>query len=138
MAESSPQQPREDRRSSTEESVHFAPDSSSLLFEDHFLCSICENVFADPVSTPCGHNFCMKCIRTCWGDSEQCHCPFCKEKFTKRPELKVNTAFRDVVDHFKKKTVLDKPEVLCDACIGVKKKALNPVWIVVSLFVNLI
>ncbi|XP_036416389.1 zinc finger protein RFP-like [Colossoma macropomum] len=125
MAESSSQQPREERRSSTEESVHFAPEPSGLLSEDQFLCSFCLNVFTDPVSTPCGHNFCMKCIKTCWGDSEQCHCPFCKEKFVKRPELKVNTAFREVVDHFKKKCDLDKPEVLCDACIGVKKKALK-------------
>ncbi|XP_036416390.1 E3 ubiquitin-protein ligase TRIM39-like [Colossoma macropomum] len=125
MAESSSQQRREDRRSSTEESAHFAPDSSCLLFEDRFLCSVCQNVFTDPVSTPCGHNFCMKCIKTCWGDSEQCHCPFCKEKFTKRPELKVNTAFREVVDHFKKKSGLDKPEVLCDACIGEKQEALK-------------
>ncbi|KAL7880570.1 hypothetical protein SRHO_G00028240 [Serrasalmus rhombeus] len=125
MAESSPQQPREDGSGSTEESVHFAPDSSGLLSEDQFLCSICQNVFTDSVSTPCGHDFCMKCISSCWGDSEQCHCPFCKEKFTKRPELKVNTAFREVVDHFKKEGGLNKPEVLCDACIGVKQEALK-------------
>ncbi|XP_037402835.1 zinc-binding protein A33-like isoform X4 [Pygocentrus nattereri] len=67
----------------------------------------------------------MKCISTCWGDSEQCHCPFCKEKFNKRPELEVNTAFREVVDLFKKEGGLNKPEVLCDACIGVKQKALK-------------
>ncbi|XP_037402820.1 E3 ubiquitin-protein ligase TRIM39-like [Pygocentrus nattereri] len=125
MTESSSEQPREGRRRNMEKPPVFAPDSSGLLSEDQFLCSICLDVFTDPVSTPCGHNFCMKCIRTCWGDSEQCHCPFCKEKFTKRPELKVNTAFREVVDLFKKKTVLDKPEVLCDACIGVKQKALK-------------
>ncbi|XP_036417224.1 E3 ubiquitin-protein ligase TRIM47-like [Colossoma macropomum] len=125
VAESSSQQPREDRWSSIEKSVHFAPDPSGLLSEDQFLCSFCLNVFTDPVSTPCGHNFCMKCITTCWGDSEQCHCPFCEEKFTKRLELKVNTAFREVVNPFKKKSGLDKPEVLCDACIGVKQEALK-------------
>ncbi|XP_036416393.1 E3 ubiquitin-protein ligase TRIM39-like [Colossoma macropomum] len=125
MAESSSKQPREERRSNTEESVHFAPDSSSLLSEDLFLCSICLDVFTDPVSTPCGHNFCMQCINTCWGDSGQCHCPFCKAKFTKRPELKNNTAFREYVDHFKNKSDLNKPEVLCDACIGEKQEALK-------------
>ncbi|XP_017574528.1 E3 ubiquitin-protein ligase TRIM39-like isoform X1 [Pygocentrus nattereri] len=122
MAESSPQQPREDESGSTEESVHFAPDSSGLLSEDQFLCSVCQNVFTAPGSVPCGP---MKCISTCWGDSEQCHCPFCKEKFNKRPELEVNTAFREVVDLFKKEGGLNKPEVLCDACIGVKQKALK-------------
>ncbi|KAL7880494.1 hypothetical protein SRHO_G00027480 [Serrasalmus rhombeus] len=100
-------------------------DSSGLLSEDQFLCSICLDVFTDPVTTPCGHNFCMKCIKTCWGNSEQCHCPFCKEKFTKRPELKINRTLREVVDHFKTKSGLIKPEVLCDACTGVKQKALK-------------
>ncbi|KAL6490944.1 hypothetical protein MHYP_G00012890 [Metynnis hypsauchen] len=46
--------------------------------------------------------------------TEQYHCPFCKEKFTKRPELKVKTTFGEVVDHFKKKSALDKPENLED------------------------
>uniref|UniRef100_A0A3B1JPA9 Uncharacterized protein n=1 Tax=Astyanax mexicanus TaxID=7994 RepID=A0A3B1JPA9_ASTMX len=99
--------------------------SSGLLTEDQFLCSICLDVFTDPVSTPCGHNFCMICIKTCWDDCQQSYCPLCKEKFTKRPELKVNTTLREVVEHFKKKHVLDKPEVLCDGCAGVKQKALK-------------
>uniref|UniRef100_A0A3B1JHS7 Uncharacterized protein n=1 Tax=Astyanax mexicanus TaxID=7994 RepID=A0A3B1JHS7_ASTMX len=85
--------------------------SSFPLLPDQFLCSICLDVFTDPVSTPCGHNFCMNCIMNC--------------KFTKRPELKVNTTLREVVDHFKKKSGLDKPEVLCDGCTGVKQKALK-------------
>ncbi|KAL7880568.1 hypothetical protein SRHO_G00028220 [Serrasalmus rhombeus] len=122
MAESSSRLPRD---GSMELPLRFAPDSSGLLSEDQFLCSICQNVFTDPVSIPCGHDFCMKCIKTCWGDSEQCHCPVCKEKFTKRPELKGNTALREVVDHFKKKGGLNKPEVLCDACTGVKQNALK-------------
>uniref|UniRef100_A0A8C9Z3D1 Zinc finger RING-type eukaryotic domain-containing protein n=1 Tax=Sander lucioperca TaxID=283035 RepID=A0A8C9Z3D1_SANLU len=31
--------------------------ASCLLTEDQFLCSICLDVFTDPVSIPCGHNF---------------------------------------------------------------------------------
>uniref|UniRef100_W5L234 Uncharacterized protein n=1 Tax=Astyanax mexicanus TaxID=7994 RepID=W5L234_ASTMX len=93
-----------------------------LLSEDQFLCSICLDVFTDPVTTPCGHNFCMICIKTCWGDSQQSYCPLCKEKFTKRPELKVNTTLREVVDLFKKKRGLGNNEVLCDGCTGEKEK----------------
>ncbi|XP_060730868.1 E3 ubiquitin-protein ligase TRIM39-like [Tachysurus vachellii] len=98
---------------------------SSLLSEDQLLCSICLDVFTDPVTTPCGHNFCNSCLTQYWDKSQHCHCPLCKEKFTKRPELKINTTLRDVADHFKKKSGSDKPEVLCDACSGEKLKALK-------------
>ncbi|KAK3545963.1 hypothetical protein QTP70_017103 [Hemibagrus guttatus] len=100
-------------------------DSSSLLSEEQLLCSICLDVFTDPVTTPCGHNFCKSCITQCWEKSQHCHCPLCKEKFTKRPEMKINTTLREVADHFKKKSGSDKPEVLCDACSGEKLKALK-------------
>ncbi|XP_049338872.1 E3 ubiquitin-protein ligase TRIM39-like [Astyanax mexicanus] len=127
MADFSSQRSKEDRRrrSFDTELPDFPHDSSVLLSEDQFLCSICLDVFTDPVSTPCGHNFCMICIKTCWDDCQQSYCPLCKEKFTKRPELKVNTTLREVVEHYKKKSVLDKPEVLCDGCAGVKQKALK-------------
>ncbi|XP_062863928.1 E3 ubiquitin-protein ligase TRIM39-like [Trichomycterus rosablanca] len=100
-------------------------ESSSILSEDQFQCSICLDVFTDPVSTSCGHNFCRSCLTQCWNLSPQCHCPLCKEKFTKRPELKINTTLREVADHFKKKSQVDKAEVLCDACTGEKQKALR-------------
>ncbi|KAK3545346.1 hypothetical protein QTP70_004072 [Hemibagrus guttatus] len=100
-------------------------DSSSLLSEEQLQCSICLDVFTDPVTTPCGHNFCKSCITQCWEKSQHCHCPLCNEKFTKRPEMKINTTLREVADHFKKKSGSDKPEVFCDACTGKKLKALK-------------
>ncbi|XP_049338026.1 E3 ubiquitin-protein ligase TRIM39-like [Astyanax mexicanus] len=122
MAESSPQ-PRQGRRKSMDQSASFGCESSSPLSEDQFHCSICLDVFTDPVSTPCGHNFCKSCLTQYWNSTQHCHCPLCKEKFTKRPELKINTTLREIADHFKKKSVLDKPEVLCDVCTGEKLKA---------------
>ncbi|XP_053537893.1 zinc-binding protein A33 isoform X4 [Ictalurus punctatus] len=108
-----------------EEQRSFSCDSSSLLSEDQLQCLVCLNVFTDPVTTPCGHNFCKSCLTQRWEKSQHCHCPLCKEKFTKRPELKINTTLRGVADHFKKKSSPDKPEVLCDACTGEKLKALK-------------
>ncbi|XP_048059052.1 E3 ubiquitin-protein ligase TRIM21-like [Megalobrama amblycephala] len=105
--------------------------SSSGPLTEELQCSICLDVFTDPVSTPCGHNFCKTCLNKCWDNSQTCNCPYCKETFKIRPDLKINTTLRELVDHYKKKSpekkteVLKKPEVLCDVCEERKLKALK-------------
>ncbi|XP_071024715.1 E3 ubiquitin-protein ligase TRIM21-like [Oncorhynchus clarkii lewisi] len=106
--------------------------SSSLLSEEQFLCSICLDVFTEPVTTSCGHNFCMACIRTYWNSKDLYQCPLCQEKFSRRPTLRVNTTFREVVENFKKRREKGrhgpppKPgKVACDVCTGMKRKALK-------------
>ncbi|XP_073678878.1 uncharacterized protein [Garra rufa] len=65
--------------------------SSSGALNEELKCSICLDVFTDPVTTPCGHNFCRTCLNKCWTNTQTYCCPFCKETFSKRPELKINT-----------------------------------------------
>ncbi|XP_020511140.2 E3 ubiquitin-protein ligase TRIM47 [Labrus bergylta] len=104
---------------------------SSFLSEDQFMCSICLEVFTEPVSIPCGHNFCKACISQHWEGKELCKCPLCNEKFSKGLKLCVNTAFRDVVENFKKRlneisnndTPAKAGQVECDCCLGTKFKA---------------
>ncbi|XP_053537685.1 E3 ubiquitin-protein ligase TRIM39 [Ictalurus punctatus] len=99
--------------------------SSSVLCEDQLQCSICLDVFTDPVSTPCGHNFCMICLKEFWDSSSHCQCPVCKKEFPKRPELCVNTFISGLAAPFKKSvqekssSAAEKPTqslVLCEAC----------------------
>ncbi|XP_072543279.1 E3 ubiquitin-protein ligase TRIM39-like [Salminus brasiliensis] len=110
--------------------------SSSLLSEDQLLCSICLDVFTDPVSTPCGHNFCMVCLRECWDSSSHCQCPVCKEEFSRRPELSVNTFISGLAAQFKKSVQVKSsraPEkcpskrkmVQCDSCSEEKLEAIK-------------
>ncbi|KAK9958072.1 hypothetical protein ABG768_012253 [Culter alburnus] len=98
--------------------------SSGPLTED-LQCSICLDVFTDPVTTPCGHNFCKTCLNKYWNNSQTCKCPYCTETFKIRPDLKINTTLRELVDHYKKKSPEKKPEVLCDFCEERKLKALK-------------
>ncbi|XP_062854242.1 E3 ubiquitin-protein ligase TRIM39-like [Trichomycterus rosablanca] len=82
--------------------------SGGLLNEEQLLCSICLDVFTDPVSTPCGHNFCMSCLRACWTVASPCQCPVCKEPFPRKPELRVNTFISELAAQFRR-SVHDEP-----------------------------
>ncbi|KAM9315302.1 E3 ubiquitin-protein ligase TRIM21-like [Pholidichthys leucotaenia] len=76
--------------------------ASSLLSEDQFLCSICLDVFTDPVSTPCGHNFCKNCITQHWNHSATFKCPNCNENFSTKPQLRTNTLLSEIVSQFRR------------------------------------
>ncbi|XP_040894464.1 E3 ubiquitin-protein ligase TRIM39-like [Toxotes jaculatrix] len=111
--------------------------ASCLLTEDQFLCSICLDVFTDPVTLPCGHNFCNKCISEHWDVNVPCQCPSCKEVFNIRPELRVNRFISEMAAQFRLSVEQEassscseqqdaKPgEVPCDVCTGTKLKALK-------------
>uniref|UniRef100_A0A9J7X0Y9 Uncharacterized protein n=1 Tax=Cyprinus carpio carpio TaxID=630221 RepID=A0A9J7X0Y9_CYPCA len=99
--------------------------SSSGSLTEELQCSICLDVFTDPVSTPCGHNFCKTCLNEHWDNSQTCSCPYCKETFKQRPDLKINTTLREIVGHYKMKSPEKKHEVLCDICEERKLKALK-------------
>ncbi|XP_053192360.1 E3 ubiquitin-protein ligase TRIM21-like [Scomber japonicus] len=111
--------------------------ASCLRSEDQFLCSICLDVFTDPVTTSCGHNFCKNCINEHWNSNDQYLCPLCKEMFNTRPDMRVNTLLTEVVSQFRQESQQKassssseqqaaKPgEVPCDVCTGTKLKALK-------------
>ncbi|XP_034715336.1 E3 ubiquitin-protein ligase TRIM21-like isoform X2 [Etheostoma cragini] len=111
--------------------------SNSLLSEEQFMCPICLDVFTRPVSTPCGHNFCMSCITSYWDDIPVSQCPICKETFERRPDLKVNTFISELASQFRTLQVdahiwsTDQHQascgaaVLCDICTDTQQEAVN-------------
>ncbi|KAK3545700.1 hypothetical protein QTP70_011369 [Hemibagrus guttatus] len=74
----------------------------SFLSEKQFQCAICLDVFDNPVSTPCGHSYCMNCIGHYWNGVKLYQCPLCKKCFKKKPELYINRTLREITEQFKK------------------------------------
>ncbi|XP_039609012.1 tripartite motif-containing protein 16-like [Polypterus senegalus] len=93
--------------------------------QDEFTCSVCLHTLTDPVTIPCGHNFCLKCLTDYWDQSQVYSCPQCRHTFTTRPELNRNTLLNEVIKKFKRPRLsphssqsFGPGDVECDFCTG--------------------
>ena len=114
---------------------------------DSVSCSICLEILKDPVTIPCGHSYCIGCIKGYWDQEDRklvCSCPQCRQTFNPRPFLNRNTVMAEMVKTLtekntkkkkKKKTKLQTAppahcyagpgDVDCDVCTGTKLKAVK-------------
>uniref|UniRef100_A0A8C1MCL4 Uncharacterized protein n=1 Tax=Cyprinus carpio TaxID=7962 RepID=A0A8C1MCL4_CYPCA len=107
--------------------------------QNPFTCPICLHLLKSPVTTACGHSFCMDCLNECWDREDQkgvYSCPQCRQMFSPRPALSRSTVLAEVVERMKREapeteTVSSVPsfavsgDVVCDVCTKTKTKAIK-------------
>uniref|UniRef100_A0A3B5L9V8 E3 ubiquitin-protein ligase TRIM39-like n=1 Tax=Xiphophorus couchianus TaxID=32473 RepID=A0A3B5L9V8_9TELE len=67
-----------------------------FLSKDQFQCCICQDVFSEPVSIPCGHSFCFTCITAHWEGRLSINCPKCHTEYKVCPELCENSFAKEM------------------------------------------
>ncbi len=56
-----------------------------MALEDELSCSVCTELFRDPVLLSCGHSFCRQCINDHWTFSSSRNCPVCRQVSPQEP-----------------------------------------------------
>jgi hypothetical protein len=71
-----------------------------------FSCPICLELLREPVTLPCGHNFCLACLGVLWphrsagrtgGSGGAARCPLCQEPFPDGLQLRKNHTLSELL-----------------------------------------
>ncbi|XP_054652724.1 E3 ubiquitin/ISG15 ligase TRIM25 isoform X2 [Dunckerocampus dactyliophorus] len=128
--------------------------SGKLWTEEQFNCPVCLDLPNDPVTIPCGHSYCMGCIKDFWSKDEAkgiYSCPQCRQTFCPRPSLSRNTMLAEAVEQLRKgtprsevyqsirgalksKKTLPSSAVQCDLCKGEQRAAVKTCLVCMSSY----
>ncbi|KAL6120047.1 uncharacterized protein ACO6RY_04489 [Pungitius sinensis] len=97
------------------------------LLAHELSCPICLQLFSDPVVLPCGHNYCLACIRMTADstDNTSPRCPECREEFQGVETLKKNFKLCSIIEGYQAAGPRrgDESEAPCDRCIDKESPA---------------
>ncbi|XP_075061636.1 E3 ubiquitin-protein ligase TRIM39-like [Mixophyes fleayi] len=82
-------------------------------------CSICLNIYTDPVTLRCGHNFCRVCIDSVLDTQEGSGvytCPECRSECQERPVLEKNRKLCNIAEHVRS-IPEEKTGIFCSYCV---------------------
>uniref|UniRef100_A0A3Q3LLR9 Tripartite motif containing 25, like n=1 Tax=Mastacembelus armatus TaxID=205130 RepID=A0A3Q3LLR9_9TELE len=135
--------------------------SGKLWTEEQFNCPVCLDLPNDPVTIPCGHSYCMACIKDFWSKDDPkgiYSCPQCRQTFCPKPSLSRNTMLAEAVEQLRKgalksdvrdsmrsargvtsssskaKGKLSLSAVLCDMCKGEQRAAVKSCLVCMSSY----
>ncbi|XP_068097622.1 E3 ubiquitin/ISG15 ligase TRIM25-like [Hyperolius riggenbachi] len=97
--------------------------------EGELSCSICLNVYQDPVMLQCGHSFCSNCIGDVLDEQKGSglySCPQCRTEFAERPALHRNIALRNIAESLQPNIPEQEISgILCNYCINSSAPAIK-------------
>ncbi|XP_068129943.1 ficolin-1-A-like isoform X2 [Hyperolius riggenbachi] len=76
---------------------------ASASLKEELECSICRDIYKDPITLLCGHNFCRLCAIQHFDSQEELwmyNCPECRAEFLERPVLQKNLKLCNIVENF--------------------------------------
>ncbi|XP_018429381.1 PREDICTED: E3 ubiquitin/ISG15 ligase TRIM25-like [Nanorana parkeri] len=87
---------------------------------DDLNCSICLNIYTDPVNLRCGHSYCRECIEKALDEQTVAgvyRCPRCRKDFLERPALHPNLDLRNIADRVRSQATQKESGIFCTYCI---------------------
>ncbi len=103
-----------------------AGDSSVL--EEELTCPVCLDLYRDPHLLPCGHNFCLPCLRRLKSRSDhgRLRCPECRQTHRSSSSWQKNFKLANIADGFRRRGQSERSarsdasrrpgQVRCDYC----------------------
>ncbi|KAF3850457.1 hypothetical protein F7725_012229 [Dissostichus mawsoni] len=79
--------------------------------EEDFCCSVCKDIFKDPVVLSCSHSFCRDCLQNWWMEKVIKECPLCKRPSVYEPPC--NLVLKNLCESFLQERGQRSPEALC-------------------------
>ncbi|XP_036400944.1 tripartite motif-containing protein 35-like [Megalops cyprinoides] len=73
--------------------------AKALFPKEELCCSVCFEIFKDPVLLKCSHSFCRVCLQQCWEEKRSRECPICRRK-SSMEEPPVNLALKNIVEFY--------------------------------------
>uniref|UniRef100_A0A8C6SDH6 Uncharacterized protein n=1 Tax=Neogobius melanostomus TaxID=47308 RepID=A0A8C6SDH6_9GOBI len=81
----------------------------TMSSEEDLSCSICHEVFKEPVVLSCSHSFCRDCLKSWWREKPTQECPVCKRRSSKS-DPPLNRALRNLCEAYVQQREQKTPE----------------------------